>query len=92
MADTEGNRLEYPLSDLPIDKQLDQAGVFIGPELQEEMKEGQYVTAKFKFANLNERNRQVHPLLIKIERKTLQVLTSIPPEYVYKRVDGSNPR
>jgi len=89
VTDTEGNRLEYPLLDLSRAKQLGQTGVFIGPEIQEGMKEGQYVTAKFKLSNSDERDKQGNPLLIDIARKTLQALTRIPPEYVYKRVDGS---
>ncbi len=89
VTDTEGNRLEYPLLDLSRAKQLGQTGVFIGPEIQEGMKEGQYVTAKFKLSSSDERDKQGNPLLIDIARKTLQALTRIPPEYVYKRVDGS---
>jgi len=89
VTDTHGTRLEYPLFDLSRVKPLDQAGVFIGSEIQQGVEEGQYVTAKFRLSNSKERDKQGNPLLVDIGRNTLKVLQRIPPEYVYKRVDGS---
>ena len=91
-TDTEGNRLDYPLANLPTQKSLANTGVFIGPQLPSRIKsveEEQHSRARFGLSTPEERARRGNPLLIKAHPQTLEVLTKVRPPHIYRRDDGS---
>lgn len=88
VTDTNGNYLEYPLSDVANIRRLRKTGMFIGPEPPKGINEGQYVTAKYTLSSVDERKKQNNPLVIKVIRNSLEPLKSIPSQFVYLHSDG----
>ena len=93
VTDTKGNRLEYPLIDLPEPLRLGRKGIFIAhndtKKITASLEDGQYLSARFDIAEKSKRQQAGNPFLLKVEPFSIKYLTHIPEDRVLVRDDGS---
>lgn len=89
VTDAKGNRLEYPLYNLPEHLGLGKKGIFIPPVDIKNLTDGQHLSARFDIADRSKRQQAGNPLLLKVEPYSIKYLTEIPEDRVLVREDGS---